>query len=209
MSRAGGWHYPRSDLRRPDEHHLPVARRHASELLRGASAGESGRCTPVPAKRDRQSGHHLHRSHRQYDHHHRRAPVAERCAEALPVAAGECGLGAGGHPHAGRLRLSDSDGGALVFSPTLRVGYSPVGSRFLPAGSPASPRRPCPAQWILLAALASLSRTFRSWCRRGSAHSSSSGCAPHSLSNPGTLYAIYAGATPPTRLPAHATFTRG
>src|SRR5262249_36329314 len=52
---------------------------------------------------------------------------------------------------------------------TLRRGYSPTGSRFLPAGPPASPRRRCPRQKILLAACSSRSNTspqcVQTWVR--------------------------------------------
>jgi hypothetical protein len=41
---------------------------------------------------------------------------------------------------------------------TLRRGSSPTGSRFIPAGIPASPRRRCPSQSMLLAAFSSRSR---------------------------------------------------
>jgi hypothetical protein len=52
---------------------------------------------------------------------------------------------------------------------TLRWGYSPAGSRFIPAGIPASPRRRCPRHKMFLAAFSSRSSTrpqlVQTWVR--------------------------------------------
>jgi hypothetical protein len=84
---------------------------------------------------------------------------------------------------------------------TLRTSYSPAGSRFLPAGSPASPRRRCPCQCMVVAAL---------WSRCRLVPQSGQECqrtdkplwttAPH----PEHVWLVNAGSTAGTRFPALA-----
>ena len=84
---------------------------------------------------------------------------------------------------------------------TLRRGYSPTGSRFIPAGIPASPRRRCPRHTMFLAAFRSRSRirpqvvqtwvrTLKDFCMRSP--------------QPEQSCDVYAGLTASTRFPAHA-----
>src|SRR5215469_3840583 len=91
---------------------------------------------------------------------------------------------------------------------TLRRGYSPTGSRFSAAGIPATPRRLCPSQRMLLAAFSSRSATYphfgQLWVRTESALAMRS---PQSVPSARTLeqsWVVYAAGTASTRLPAHA-----
>jgi hypothetical protein len=48
--------------------------------------------------------------------------------------------------------------GAFLIILTLRRGYSPTGSRFIPPATAGGPRRRCPRHWMVLAAFSSRSR---------------------------------------------------
>jgi hypothetical protein len=99
---------------------------------------------------------------------------------------------------AAQVMVADGHGGRIL---TLRTGYSPTGSRFVPAGIPASPRRRCPRHWIFRAAFSSRSsmrpQCIQTWVRTLKDFSTRSPQPEQSCD-------VDAGSTASTRLPAHA-----
>src|SRR5262249_22903565 len=91
--------------------------------------------------------------------------------------------------------------GVVVFHLTLHPPYRATGSRFLPAGFPASPRRRCLRHWMLRAAFRSRSRMRPQFVQtRVRTESDLAMRSPQ----PEQSCDVYAGGTACTCLPAHA-----